>query len=88
MQENFKTSLENAEKLAKETFLKSLSDCNKIQLNELLIKLSISVDTQQKDFFSLLKQLTVLAYTTSEYVMTKHYNYIMAPGHYYGCVNV
>lgn len=88
VQENFKIGLENAEILAKETFSKSLADCNKLQLNELLIKLSISVDTQQKDFFSLLKQLTVLAYTTSEYVMTKHYNYIMAPGHYYGCVNV
>jgi len=88
VQENFKISLENAEKLAKETFSKSLADCEKLLLNELLFKLSASVDTQQKDFFSLLKQLTVLAYTTSEYVMTKHYNYVMAPGHYYGCVNV
>ena len=88
VQENFKIGLENAEKLAKETFSKSLAVCNKPQLNELLIKLSTAVDTQQKDFFSLLKQLTVLAYTTSEYVMTKHYNYVMAPGHYYGCVNV
>jgi hypothetical protein len=88
VQENFKFGLENAEKLAKETFSKSLADCDKLQLNELLIKLSASVDTQQKDFFLLLKQLTVLAYTTSEYVLTKHYNYVMAPGHYYGCVNV
>jgi hypothetical protein len=88
VQEIFKNSLENTENLSKETFSKSLADCDKLQLNELLIKLSASVDTQQKDFFSLLKQLTVLAYTTSEYVLTKHYNYVMAPGHYYGCVNV
>jgi hypothetical protein len=88
VQEIFKNSLENTEKLSNETFSKSLADCDKLQLNELLIKLSASVDTQQKDFFSLLKQLTVLAYTTSEYVLTKHYNYVMAPGHYYGCVNV
>lgn len=88
VQENFKIGLESAEKLTKETFSKSLSDCDKLQRNELLIKLSVSADTQQKDFFSLLKQFTVLAYTTSEYVLTKHYNYVMAPGHYYGCVNV
>ena len=50
--------------------------------------MSVSTDTAQKDFFNFLKQLTVLAYTTSEYVLTNHYNYVMAPGHYYGCVNV
>lgn len=88
VQENFKLGLESTDKLAKETFSKSLNDSDKTQRNELLIKLSTSADTQQKDFFSLLKQLTVLAYTTSEYVLTKHYNYVMAPGHYYGCVNV
>ncbi len=88
VQENFKVGLESADKLAKETFLKSLNDCDKTQRNELLLKLSSSVDSQQKDFFSLLKQLTVLAYSTSEYVLKKHYNYVMAPGHYYGCVNV
>lgn len=88
VQENFKIGLENADKLAKELFSETLSDCDKIQRNELLIKLSASTDTQQKEFYTLLKQLTVLAYTTSEYVLTKHYNYVMAPGHYYGCVNV
>ncbi len=88
VQEAFKIGLESAEKLMKETFVKSLVDSDKLQRNELLIKLSTSTDAQQKDFFSLLKQLTVLAYTTSEYVLTKHYNYVMAPGHYYGCVNV
>ncbi|WP_435355183.1 gluconate 2-dehydrogenase subunit 3 family protein [Emticicia sp. SJ17W-69] len=87
-QESFKNGLENADKLTKETFSKSLIECDKIHRNEVLVKLSMSTDTQQKEFFALLKQLTVLAYTTSEYVLTKHYNYVMAPGHYYGCVNV
>ncbi len=88
IQESFKIGLETANNLAKESFSKSLTGCDKNQRNELLIKLSNTTDPQQKDFFSLLKQLTVLAYTTSEYVLTKHYNYVMAPGHYYGCVNV
>jgi Gluconate 2-dehydrogenase subunit 3 len=88
IQENFKIGLESTEKLAKETFSKSLADCDKAQRNDLLTKLSTAADSPQKDFFSLLKQLTVMAYTSSEYVLTKHYNYVMAPGHYYGCVNV
>ena len=88
VQENFTIGLENADKLANETFAKNLSACDKIQRNELLKKLSTSTDTPQKEFFTLLKQLTILAYTSSEYVLTKHYNYVMAPGHYYGCVNV
>jgi len=88
IQENFKIGLENADKLAKESFSKSLAECDKIQRNELLNKMSTSSDTPLKEFFTLLKQLTVMAYTSSEYVLTKHYNYVMAPGHYYGCVNV
>lgn len=88
VQESFKIGLETANALAKESFSKSLFGCDKTQRNELLIKLSNATDPQQKDFFTLLKQLTVLAYTTSEYVLTHHYNYVMAPGHYYGCVNV
>lgn len=88
IQESFKNGLENTDKLAKEAFSKNIIDCDKIQRNELLVKLSTSMGSQQKEFFALLKQLTVLAYTTSEYVLTKHYNYVMAPGHYYGCVNV
>lgn len=88
VQENFKKDLVTANNLAEESFSKPLTGCDKNQRNELLIKLSNTTDPQLKEFFTLLKQLTVLAYTTSEYVLTKHYNYVMAPGHYYGCVNV
>ena len=88
VQISFKNGLENADKLAKDSFSKNLFDCEAIQRNELLKKLSNSSDVPQKEFFTLLKSLTVLGYTTTEYVMTKHYNYVMAPGHYYGCVNV
>lgn len=88
VQVSFKNGLENAEKLARDSFSKSLFDCDTIQRNELIKKLATSSDVPQKEFFTLLKSLTVLGYTTTEYVMTKHYNYVMAPGHYYGCVNV
>lgn len=88
VQDMFKKGLENTAKLTNEIYSKPLTACDKTQRNDLLIRLSTAQETQQKDFFELLKSLTVLAYTTSEYVMTKHYNYVMAPGHYYGCVNV
>lgn len=88
VQISFKNGLGNAEKLAKDSFSKSLFDCDMVQKNELLKKMATSGDVPQKEFFTLLKSLTVLGYTTTEYVMTKHYNYVMAPGHYYGCVNV
>lgn len=87
-QESFKIGLEKSEILSKELFNKNLSACDTLQKTELLKNMSVSTDTAQKDFFVFLKQQTVLAYTTSEYVLTNHYNYVMAPGHYYGCVNV
>lgn len=37
-------------------------------------------------FFVLLKDLTILGYTNSEYVMTELTGYVAVPGHYYGCV--
>lgn len=88
VQETFKKGLESADKLAKDSFGKNLSNCDNLQKNEVLKKLSLTTDVPQKEFYTQLKSLTVLAYTTSEYVLTKHYNYVMAPGHYYGCVDV
>lgn len=88
IQENFKKGLVKSTSLSNEMFNKNLSECDYLQKTELLKNMSVSTDTAQKDFFNFLKQLTVLAYTTSEYVLTNHYNYVMAPGHYYGCVNV
>jgi hypothetical protein len=35
-------------------------------------------------FFRLVKELTILGYTNSEYVMTKLTGYVAVPGHYYG----
>jgi hypothetical protein len=32
-----------------------------------------------------LKGLTIQGYTTTEYVMVNHFNYVMAPGFFHGC---
>lgn len=41
---------------------------------------------QTPTFFRLLKDLTILGYTNSEYVMTNLTGYVAVPGHYHGCV--
>lgn len=38
--------------------------------------------------YTTLRRETIRGYITSEYVMTEHYHYVMAPGFYHGCVNV
>lgn len=50
------------------------------------------IDSKSKEeaikFFGIIKNLTIETYLNSEYVQTKHYNYIQAPGKYLGCVPV
>lgn len=41
-----------------------------------------------KDFFNLLKSETIRGFNTSREVMLQHLKYKIAPGHYYGCVDV
>jgi hypothetical protein len=44
--------------------------------------------TEDVDFFPLLKQLTIEAYITSQYVMQDVEGFKLVPGHFYGCVDV
>jgi hypothetical protein len=52
------------------------------------MKLSDSIDKEEKDFFDLMKYETILGYSTSRDVMTNYLVYKVAPGHYYGCVDI
>ena len=54
----------------------------------LLLKLSASENKPEKDFFALIKSETINGFNTSKEVMTKYFNYKVAPGHYYGCIDV
>lgn len=88
VQENFIKGLEKTEAVAKDSFLNSFGTCTSLQRKDVLNKLSTSAEQTQKDYFALVKSLTILGFTTSEYVQTKHLNYNPIPGHYYGCVPV
>ncbi|RYU96221.1 gluconate 2-dehydrogenase subunit 3 family protein [Emticicia agri] len=86
--ENIKNGLTATEKAAQKQFGKSFDDCDTQQKQQILLGFEKNEDTRLKDFYSLVKNLTILGYTTSEYVQTGFLKYNMAPGHYYGCVPV
>ena len=87
-QEAFKTGLDNIEKTAQLIHNQSFTALNTAQKEEILRGVSLSTNAQQKEFFASIKNLTIQGYTSSEYVMVNHYNYEMAPGHFYGCITV
>ncbi len=55
---------------------------------DILKLMSQSNDATQKAFMALVKNLTIRGYMTSEYVMTNHTHFEMAPARYKGCVPV
>lgn len=88
VQDNIKLQLKGLKASAKAMHGKSFEDCDQLQRQELLLKLSQSVNKAEKDFFSLIKSSTIRGFNTSQEVMQKYLNYKVAPGHYYGCVDV
>lgn len=88
VQDKVKNGLERVDALATESYGKPFARADATQRLALLTRLASSTDTDEKEFLALVKNLTIQGYTTSEYVMTTFYHYVMAPGHYYGCVPV
>lgn len=86
--ENVKKGFESLENTAKTTLKQSFTALTLSKKQEMLLVIEQGTDANQKEFYGLLKNLTILGYTTSEYVQTTFLNYNMAPGHYYGCVPV
>ena len=88
VQDNVKLQLNGLEKAAKAKFERSYGDCSQLQRQELLLALSSSNVKTEKDFFTLIKSETIKGFNTSQKVMQEYLNYKVAPGHYYGCVDV
>jgi len=88
VQDNVKLQLNGLEKAAKAKFNKSFVECSQLQRQELLVSLSSSNVKAEKDFFTLIKSETIRGFNTSQKVMQEYLNYKVAPGHYYGCVDV
>lgn len=86
VQANLKNGLVTVDALAQETYGKPFASCETTQRQAVLRNMEVSEDAGRKEFYALVKNLTIQGYTTSEYVMTKFLNYTPIPGHYYGCV--
>ncbi len=87
-QENFRKGIDSLDGLAQTSFSKPFAEGDAAQRTALLTQLAKSEDKNQKDFYSLVKNLTIKGYMSSEYVMTNLTHYEFIPGHYYGCVPV
>ena len=88
VQDNIKTQLKGLESSSQNAYKKAFANCSSSEREQLLLKLADSQDKNEKEFFSLIKTETIRGFNTSEEVMLKYLNYKIAPGHYYGCVDV
>jgi hypothetical protein len=86
--ENVEKSLTRVEGIAQAKFQQGFAALPMAQKQALLLEIEKGEDKDLKDFYSLIKNLTIQGYTTSEYVQTTFLKYEMVPGHYYGCVPV
>ena len=88
VQENVKNQLDALTASAKNVYGNPFVTCDQTQRLDLLNKLSVSQDKNEKDFFDLMKSETIRGFNTSREVMLQYLNYKILPGHYYGCVDV
>lgn len=97
VQDNFTKGLQEVDELSKKINGKPFIQAGSQQRLEVLKQMekqqqpseprdSQATRNQPPTFFRLLKELTILGYTNSEYVMTKLTGYSAVPGHYYGNV--
>jgi hypothetical protein len=85
-QERLQKGLDSLDGLAQKSFGKPFAQGDTAQRRALLTQLA--QDSDQKEFYFLVKNLTIRGYMTSEYVMTNLTHYEFIPGHYHGCVPV
>ncbi len=88
VQENVVHQLANLDQKAKALHGRYFSQCDQEPREALLEALSISEDDSEKDFFDLIKRETLRGFRTSRKVMMRYYDYRVAPGYYFGCVDI
>lgn len=88
VQENIKVQLQALEASSQLAHNKTYVSCDQAQRQDLLLRLSVSGNKPEKDFFDLIKSETIRGFSTSKEVMLGYLDYKVVPGHYYGCVDV
>jgi len=84
---SFAKGVDALEETAKKKSGKTFAALDKAGRTELLGNLE-AAGGEGKDFYALVKGLTIRGYMTSEYVMTNLTHYELIPGRYHGCVPV
>ena len=87
-QQTLTKGLDTVEATAQQQYSQAFAALDATQRMALLQSLATVDEPGKKDFYGLVKNLTIRGYLNSEYVMTNLTHYVMAPGHYYGCVPV
>ncbi|WP_035332842.1 gluconate 2-dehydrogenase subunit 3 family protein [Dyadobacter crusticola] len=87
-QTSFASGISKLDEESVQKFGKSFAEASKDQRLQLVQSLEKSQDFDDRGFFSLLKNLTIQGYMTSEYVMTNITHYEMVPARFHGCVPV
>jgi hypothetical protein len=88
VQDNISTQLRLLEASVQSLHKRSLKECDRVERQEILLRLSSSGDVAQQDFFKLIKSETIRGFNTSREVMVNYLHFRQVPGHYYGCVDV
>lgn len=88
VQENLTKGVDAVDRMARGTFSKPFATLSAEQRMDILRKMEKNSDPDRKEFYSLVKALTIRGYMNSEYVMTNITRYEMIPGRYNGCVPV
>lgn len=88
VQDNVKNQLKALEARAQAGHQASYAACPALVREQLLLQFGASEVKEEKDFFTLIKAETIRGFNTSEQVMVNYLKYKVAPGHYYGCVDV
>jgi hypothetical protein len=90
--EKFVRGLTAFEDLAKKDLGKSFTEATIAERSKLLTQLEAQKDKEQQDdavkFYGKMKSLTIQAYTSSQFYLTKIQVYELVPGRYHGCVPV
>ncbi len=87
-QEKLKQGILSADQLANQLHGKGFIACDVNQRLAVLKAMESSSDNAQKEFYGLLRGLTINGYMKSEYYLTNIAKFEFAPGHFYGCVPV
>jgi len=88
VKDNVKLQLKAVETTAEKLHGNTFPACTQKQREEMLLKLSISENKREKDFFNLMKAETIRGFNTSQKIMQEWLGYKVAPGHYHGCIDV